>query len=83
MRQGGPCSIWSATWTVGDADGNTKTRISGDWSKSTGRAEEGYSPKTKASIENSKSTASMECEEAWREFLFELQTSNSSFVCIR
>ena len=47
MRQGGPCSIWSATWTVGDADGNKKTRISGDCSKSTGRAEEGTHRKQK------------------------------------
>jgi hypothetical protein len=42
----------------------------------------GYSPKTKASKENSKSTASMAREEAWRAFLFELQTSNTSFVCV-
>ena len=82
MQQGGPCSVWSATWTVGDADGNKPPRISGAVRR-VPEERRRVLTENKSVERKLQSTANMEREEAWRAFLFELQTSNSSFVRIR
>ena len=80
MRQRGACSVWSATWTVCDADGNKKHEFLVTVRRVPEEGAEGTHLKQKR---RKKTAINCQRKEAWRAFLLELPTSKSSFVRIR